>query len=81
MDSRHKETFYFRYFVVFVSALVSLVGIILLNYLSLVQFVTRRVCCPVLVIAGKLFILGLTHAVNCIMYRKCLQGGTDSTWS
>jgi len=44
MDSRHKEIFYFRYFVVLVSASVSLVAIVLLNYLSLVQFVTRRVC-------------------------------------
>jgi hypothetical protein len=66
MDSRHKETFYFRYFVVPVSALVSLVGIVLLSYLSLVQSVTRHVCCSVLVIAGKLFIVGLTPAVNCI---------------
>ena len=68
MDSRQKETFYVRYFVVLVSASVILVGIFLLNYyLSFVQIVTRRVCCPMLVIAGKLFILGLTLAVNCIM--------------
>jgi hypothetical protein len=66
MDSRHEETFYFRYLVVLVSASVSLVGIVLLNYLSLVQFVTRRMCCPVLVIAGKLFVLGLSPAVNYI---------------
>ena len=66
MVSRHKEIFYFRYFVVLVSASVSLVGIVLLNSLPLVLFVTRRMCCPVLVIAGKLFILGLTPAVNCI---------------
>jgi len=66
MDSRHKATFYVRYFVVLISASVILVGIFLLNYLSFVQIVTRRVCCPVLVIAGKLFILGLTLAVNCI---------------
>ena len=76
MGSRHKETFYFRYFVVLVSASVSLVGIVLLNYLSLVQFVTRRVCCPVLVIAGRLFVLGLTLAVNCIacnVYKVCVR--------
>lgn len=71
MDCQHKETFFFRYFVLLVSASVSLVGIVLLNYLSLVQFVTRRVYCPVLVITGKLFILGLTPAVNCIATRSC----------